>query len=169
MSGFTANYKGKIVVITGGSKGIGLACAKQFIVHDARVFICSRSQDNVDQALKELPGAIGFSADLSNENQANDLVKRITKDFGPIDVLVNSAGAAKRTPVAELKTESWRAAMDAKFFSTINVLARYQINGCPGQGCDHKYYWSWGTGCQPYALSGWCCKFCFNACYCGAW
>ncbi|MDB5911066.1 MAG: idnO, partial [Massilia sp.] len=122
MSELTDKYKGKIVVVTGGSKGIGLACAKQFLAHEARVFICSRSQTNIDQALIELPGAIGFSADLSDENQANGFVERISKEFGPIDVLVNSAGAAKRAPVAELKPASWRAAMDAKFFSTINVL-----------------------------------------------
>jgi NAD(P)-dependent dehydrogenase (short-subunit alcohol dehydrogenase family) len=122
MSGFTDNYKGKIVVVTGGSKGIGLACAKQFLAYEARVVICSRSQANIDEALKELPGTIGFSADLSDENQANELVEYITKEFGPIDVLVNSAGAAKRTPVAELKPSSWRAAMDAKFFSTINMV-----------------------------------------------
>ena len=155
MGGLTDTYKGKIVIVTGGSKGIGLACAKQFLAHQARVFICSRSQANIDEALIALPGAIGFSADLSDANQANNLVEHISSAFGPIDVLVNSAGAAKRTPVAELKPASWRAAMDAKFFSTINVLDPViKLMAARGRGVIINIIGSGGRVANPIHLAG---------------
>ena len=107
---------GKVVLITGGSKGIGLACARQFRDEGARVAIASRAQANVDAALAELGGGFGRAADLTA------LVDAVEQALGPIDVLVNSAGAAKRTPPDELTPAFWRAAMDAKYFSYINVI-----------------------------------------------
>ncbi len=122
MSTTAKSFEGKIVLVTGGSKGIGLACASQFAGEGAQVVIVSRSQANIDQALNTLPGAIGFAADLSDGDAAAALVEGIARDVGPIDVLVNSAGAAKRSPPEDLTPAFWRAAMDAKFFSTINVV-----------------------------------------------
>ena len=84
--------------------------------------ISSRAQSNIDAALDALPNAIGFAADLSDAAAAAALAQRIAREVGPIDVLVNSAGAAKRSPPDELTPAFWRAAMDAKFFSTINVV-----------------------------------------------
>lgn len=115
-------FDGKIVLVTGGSKGIGFACAKLFGEAGARLVISSRSQSNIEEALKILPNGIGFAADLSQDVEAAALVERIAREVGPIDILVNSAGAAKRSPPQELTPAFWRAAMDAKFFPTINVL-----------------------------------------------
>ncbi len=112
----------KIVLVTGGSKGIGLACAKAFLAEGARVAICSRNQANIDAALAELPGALGFAADLSNADAAATLLAQVEAAFGPLDVLVNSAGAARRVAPDELTPARWRAALDAKFFSYINVI-----------------------------------------------
>ncbi len=113
---------GKTVLVTGGSKGIGFACAKAFLAEGARVAICSRTQANLDAALAKLPGAIGFAANLSDEAQAAALLETFETALGPLEILVNSAGAAKRTPAEELTPAAWRAAMDAKYFSTINIL-----------------------------------------------
>lgn len=115
-------FSGKAVLVTGGSKGIGFACAKAFLSEGARVAICSRSQVNVDEALTKLPGAIGFSADMSDAAQAAMLLDKVETALGPLEILVNSAGAARRTPAEELTPATWRAAMDAKYFSTINIL-----------------------------------------------
>ncbi|MQB44730.1 SDR family oxidoreductase [Rhizobium sp. ICMP 5592] len=112
----------KVALITGGSKGIGYACARLFLSEGARVGICSRAQANIDKALSGLPGAHGYAADLTSDTQALDVVDRIENEIGPIDILVNSAGAATRTPASELTPAAWRAAMDAKYFSYINVL-----------------------------------------------
>jgi NAD(P)-dependent dehydrogenase (short-subunit alcohol dehydrogenase family) len=114
--------KNKKVLITGGSKGIGLACARAFIAEGARAAIVSRSQDNLDQAKKALGDAYTIAADLIDSAAAAAMVERVEKEFGPIDVLVNSAGAAKRTNADDLTPQAWRAAMDAKYFTYINVI-----------------------------------------------
>ena len=114
--------KDKIVLITGGSKGIGYACAELFLSEGARVAICSRSQANIDTALSKLSGARGYAADLTSDQQALAVADKVEAEIGPIDILVNSAGAAMRTPVQDLTPSIWRAAMEAKYFSYINVL-----------------------------------------------
>jgi NAD(P)-dependent dehydrogenase (short-subunit alcohol dehydrogenase family) len=116
------DLKGKTVLVTGGSKGIGLACAKAFLAEGARVAISSRSQANIDRALKEHGDAKGYAADLIDAEQAQRVVDHTERDLGPIDVLVNSAGAAKRTAPDDLTPAAWRAAMDAKYFSYVNVF-----------------------------------------------
>jgi NAD(P)-dependent dehydrogenase (short-subunit alcohol dehydrogenase family) len=114
--------RGKIVLVTGGSKGIGFACAEAFLAEGARVAICSRAQANLDRALAGLPGALGFAADCADASAAAAMIETVEDQFGPIDVLVNSAGAARRTPPPDLTPAAWRAAFDAKFFSYINVI-----------------------------------------------
>ncbi len=111
----------KRVLITGGSKGIGFACAEGFLAEGARVAIVSRSRENLQAASAKLPGVKTFAADLVDPAAAAAMVEEAEATFGPIDILVNSAGAAKRVAVDELSPASWRAAMDAKFFSYINV------------------------------------------------
>lgn len=113
---------GKLILVTGGSKGIGLACARAFAAEGARIAICSRDSANIDRAKSLLPGVAGFTADLCDAAAAAAMVDKVEAECGPIDVLVNSAGAAKRSPPDELTPAFWRAAMDAKFFSTINVV-----------------------------------------------
>lgn len=113
---------GKTVLVTGGSKGIGLACAKSLLSEGARVVISSRSQANIDRALEALPGASGFPADLTSAEAALALVEMIEAEIGAIDILVNCAGAARRRPPQDLTPAFWREAMDAKYFSYINVI-----------------------------------------------
>ncbi len=114
--------KGKNVLITGGSKGIGFACAQAFRSEGARVAIVSRSQANLDAAKKTLHECYIISADLTNAAAAAAMVERVEKEFGLLDILVSSAGAARRTNADELTPEAWRAAMDAKYFSYVNVI-----------------------------------------------
>jgi NAD(P)-dependent dehydrogenase (short-subunit alcohol dehydrogenase family) len=116
------SLKDKVVLVTGGSKGIGLACATGFAKEGARIAICSRSRDNIDAATATLAGAFGAVADLVDAVAAERMVETVEDRVGPIDILVNSAGAAKRTPPDELSPAVWRDAFDAKFFSYINVI-----------------------------------------------
>jgi NAD(P)-dependent dehydrogenase (short-subunit alcohol dehydrogenase family) len=113
---------GRIALVTGGSKGIGLACAQSLASEGVKVVIASRSQDNIDTALQTIPGAVGFAADLTLDEEADSLVEKIESEIGGLDILVNCAGAARRTPPQDLTPAIWRAAMDAKYFSYINVI-----------------------------------------------
>lgn len=113
--------KSKVVLVTGGSKGIGLACAQAFAAEGARIAICSRSRDNIDKASAKIKQAFGVVADLVDAAAAQRAIETVEARLGPIDILVNSAGAAKRTPPDELTPAIWREAFDAKFFSYINV------------------------------------------------
>jgi NAD(P)-dependent dehydrogenase (short-subunit alcohol dehydrogenase family) len=118
--------KGAVVLITGGSKGIGLACARSFAAEGARVAIASRSETNLASAVNALEQdaikVIAIRADLVDPEQAAAMVAKAEAALGPIDVLVNSAGAARRTPPAELTAEHWHAAMQAKYFTYVHAM-----------------------------------------------
>src|SRR4051812_36721668 len=115
-------FQSKTVLVTGGSKGIGLACARAFVSEGARVGITSRSSAKIDQACAELGSAFGLAADLTSADEAAAMVEAMESRLGPVDILVNSAGAVRRTPPEELTPAAWKAAMDAKFFTYIHVI-----------------------------------------------
>src|SRR5512145_36672 len=145
----------KNVLITGGSKGIGLACAKAFRAEGARVAIVSRSRENLEAAKKILGEAYAIAADLIDASAAAAMVERVEKELGPIDVLVNSAGAAKRTDADELTPAAWRAGMDAKYFSYINVVDPViKRMGKRGRGAVINVIGSGGKVASPTHLAG---------------
>jgi hypothetical protein len=117
---------GKVVLITGGSKGIGLACARAFHREGAKVVIVSRAKENLDAASRALAEdgvtVTALSANLSDGAEAERVVNEAGAQAGPIAVLVNSAGGAQRVTPQELSPDKWRTAMDAKFFTYMNAM-----------------------------------------------
>lgn len=147
--------KDKRILITGGSKGIGLACARAFIAEGAWVAITSRSAQNLDAAVKALGKAFTVAADLADAAAAAAMVERVEAEFGPIDVLVNSAGAAKRTDADDLTPAAWRAGMDAKYFSYINVIDPViKRMGKRGRGAVINIIGNGGKVASPTHLAG---------------
>ena len=120
------NLRNKTVLITGGSKGIGLACAKEFAAEGCNLHLVSRTKENLENAKKEIEEEHGVqtmihSFDLSNSEHVDQLVKNCPK----IDILVNNAGAIPAGDIQALQEERWRAAWDLKVFGYINMTRRY--------------------------------------------
>ncbi|WP_341906651.1 SDR family oxidoreductase [Polaromonas sp. YR568] len=122
------HLQNKHILITGGSKGIGLACAAAFLQEGAHVTLVARNAETLAGARQLLiDGAPEgakvqtVSADLTSATAAATALTEAEALGGPVDVLVNSAGAAKRTPAADLTPQSWQDAMQSKFFSYINI------------------------------------------------
>ena len=90
----TAELEGRVAIITGGSRGIGLATAALLAERGASVVLTSRNQAAAEQAAGTIPGgrAIGVAADLLDEDAARACVDLTLERFGSIDILVNNAG-----------------------------------------------------------------------------
>ncbi len=103
-------FTNKVVVITGGNSGIGLATAKAFGQSGAKVVIFGRNQQKLDEAVSALPQALAIQGDVSNISDLDYLFKETHSKFGGIDVVVASAGIAGARQVSDV---------DEKFFDEI--------------------------------------------------
>lgn len=137
---------GKNVVITGASKGIGLAIAHAFAAQGARVALIARNPETLEIARQQLlengHEAAIISTDLTDPIAAGAAIADAEAQLGGLDILINSAGAARRTEPELLDAHAWRAALDAKFFPYIHaqdavlsrLLARAKQSGEPLSG-----------------------------------
>jgi NAD(P)-dependent dehydrogenase (short-subunit alcohol dehydrogenase family) len=95
--------KGKIAVITGASTGIGLATAKLFATHGAKVYITGRRQSALDRAVEEIGfGAIGVQADSANLAELDQLYDHVKSDTGRIDIVFANAGGGSLLPLGQI-------------------------------------------------------------------
>jgi NAD(P)-dependent dehydrogenase (short-subunit alcohol dehydrogenase family) len=175
--------QGKHVLITGGSKGIGLACAQGFLAEGARVSLVSRSADNLKLAMQQLVGATDgaggsgneagregggaggsgkgsdrvaiFAANLRDPAEAVTALDSAEQAFGPVDILVNSAGAAKRVGPDDLTPHAWHDSMEAKYFTYIHMLDPVvKRMGQRGSGVIVNVVGAGGKVASPTHLSG---------------
>jgi 3-oxoacyl-[acyl-carrier protein] reductase len=119
-------FEGKVALITGGTRGIGRACAKSFAESGAVVAICGRAEERAHDAASELAGETGgtvrgYGADMGDAGAVDGLVKRVTEDLGPVAILVNNAGITRDGLVMRMKDDDWSAVLrtnlDGVFYS----------------------------------------------------
>src|SRR5258706_12799845 len=110
--------KGKSVLITGGSKGIGLACAKSFVAEGCRVQLAARDKDRLAQAAKALGGDVKtHSIDLRDAAA----LRKLAADCGDLDILVNNAGDLPGGTIETIDETKWRHAWELKVFGFVNL------------------------------------------------
>jgi 3-dehydrosphinganine reductase len=123
-------FSKKLVLITGGSSGIGLALANQFVLLGANVFIIARRMENLTTAILEMKNKkidsaqqIGLiSTDISLDNKVMKIIPSFIEKVGIPDLLINSAGIVYPGAVTDIDLSIFRKIMDINFFGTVNMV-----------------------------------------------
>ena len=105
--------EGKRVLVTGASKGIGLAVAKAFVQEGARVAINSSNPKNLEKARAELgPGCLPLVGDLGKPGDVEQIFQQISRQWSGLDILINNAAVMIRCPLMEIELEQWDKILD---------------------------------------------------------
>ena len=119
------DLRDKIVLITGGSRGLGLAIAEAFVQEGCKLAICARDEDEVKRArmqLSELGGEVAaYPCDVTDPEQVKILVEQVIHRFGRIDVLVNNAGVISAGPIQTTTRADFEKSMDIMFWGLYNT------------------------------------------------
>lgn len=104
----------RVVLVTGGTRGIGRAIAARFAADGDRVAICGRALETTQAAAEDLGGGVvGFGADMGDSASVEALVAAVTENLGPIGVLVNNAGLTRDGLLMRMKDDDWDAVLHA--------------------------------------------------------
>ena len=157
---------GKVVVITGGSDGIGKALVELYLNNGAKVATCARNYEKLYQLQSAHSGKPLFihATDVSKEIDCRGFIDAVLKEFGTIDILINNAGVSMRALVQDVDLDTIRRVMDINFWGTVyctkfaldyivknkgtvvgvSSIAGYR--GLPGRS---------GYSASKYAVNGW--------------
>ncbi len=141
MDTFKKFYSGRLVLITGGSSGIGLALAHQLAREGANVWILARRKDRLESAFKSLFSVSGqkhgmLAADVSDWKQVQSAMERFQREVGVPDLLINCAGVAHPGYVQEIPLDIYRQMMDIDYFGTVHVV-KALLPGMLQRGSGH--------------------------------
>ena len=120
------DLSGRTAVVTGGSAGIGIECARLFLGAGANVAICGRDAEMLANAVAELTNdnskdrIIGESCDVLSKSQTDKFAARVGSRFGGADMLINNAGQARLSTFADTSDDNWREELELKYFSILN-------------------------------------------------
>ena len=113
-----ARLEGKVAVVTGASSGIGEATAEALAAEGASVVVAAPREDRLEDLVGRIEGNGGrvlpVASDVSQEQQAHDLIKQATGELGRVDILVNSAGVMQPSKIEKGHSDEWRQMFDVK-------------------------------------------------------
>ncbi len=116
-------FQNKVVIITGASSGIGLACAKKFAAEGAKVVVTSRNKNTLVEKFDLMGGAsdklFAIQCDVTKEEDCKSLIEQTVKEFGKIDVLINNAGISMRALFNSLDLKVIQHVMQTNFWGTV--------------------------------------------------
>lgn len=159
-------FKDKVVVVTGGTEGIGKALVESLLMQGAKVATCARHHDKLYQLQTDFPSYPVHTvlADVSVENDCRHLIESTIKVFGGVDVLINNAGVSMRGLLKDTDTDVIKRVMEINFFgsvyctkyalpsiiqrkgSVVGVSSIAGYRGLPGRS---------GYSASKFALQGW--------------
>ena len=159
-------FSNKVIVITGGSDGIGKALVDAFLTLGAKVATCGRNYDKLYQIQSLHAGKplLIHTADISREQECENFIKAVVENFGHIDVLINNAGISMRALFSDVSLDALRKVMDVNFWgsvyctkfalpsitaskgSIVGISSVAGFRGLPGRS---------GYSASKFALNGW--------------
>lgn len=120
------DFKNKTVLITGGSRGLGLVMARQLAAEGARLVLCARDASELENARMELAGngaeVLVQKCDVTVQQEVIDMITNVQNEFYPIDVLINNAGIIHAGPVTEMNIEEFDEAIKTHYWAPIYTI-----------------------------------------------
>jgi 3-oxoacyl-[acyl-carrier protein] reductase len=115
--------QGQVALVTGGSRGIGLAIARELAAAGAKVAVVARNEAGAREAAASLAGDghRGFACDVADPDAANALVKQV-EEMGSLDILVNNAGVTRDNLLMRIKDEDWNTVVDTNLRGAFNLI-----------------------------------------------
>ena len=139
-------FKGRTAAITGGARGIGLACAARIAGGGGRVALWDRDLDRAKQSAASLPGAIAVQVDVTNEKSIAEALARTEKELAALDILVASAGiTGPNATVVDYSLDAWKQVLD------INLTGVFLCNRAVAPGMVKR---GWGRIVNIASVAG---------------
>ncbi len=121
-----SDFQGKVVVVTGSTRGIGAEIARQFAHRGASVVVSGRNQEKLQEMERELKEigvpVLAVAADVGKADQAQNLIQQAIQTFGRVDVLVNNAGITRDNLLMRMKEEEWDQVIETNLKGTFNCI-----------------------------------------------
>lgn len=128
------DYKGRVVLVTGASSGLGVQMAHGFAKQGADIAITARRLNKLEAVAEEIRKygvkVLPVQCDVTDTEQVNATVEKVISEFGKIDVLVNNAGSSKDAPITEMTDEEWNFTIDtdlSSVFKMTRAVARKMV------------------------------------------
>jgi short-subunit dehydrogenase len=120
------DLNGKTVLITGGSRGLGLVMAREFAREGARLVLCARDETELQRARTDIESlgveVMTVPCDVTDKQSVTKMIERVNTRFGGVDVLVNNAGVIQVGPIEVMTPEDFEIAMQAHFWGPLNTI-----------------------------------------------